>query len=46
VFAPGHEAVAHRRAGAEQPQQQEGVAAEVADEREVLVVAQPGSDQL
>ncbi len=36
---PGDEGRAHRGAGAEERQQQEGVAAEVADEREVLFVA-------
>ena len=41
VRAPGHEAAAHRRAGAEQVQQHKGMAAEVADQRKVLVVVQP-----
>ena len=41
VFAPGHETVAHRGAGAKQPQQQESVAAEVADQRKVLFVGEP-----
>ena len=40
--AAGDEARAHRRRRAEQHQQQERVAPEVADQREVLVVAEPG----
>jgi hypothetical protein len=36
VLAPFHEARAGRRRGAEQREQQEGMAAEVADQREVL----------
>jgi hypothetical protein len=42
MVQPGHEIGVHGRRGAKQHQQQEGVAAEVADQAEVLVTAHAG----
>jgi hypothetical protein len=42
VLAPAHKAGAQRRRGAEQVQQQKGLAAEIADQAEILLAAHAG----